>query len=93
MTLGRKLWFLMAGVVLLAVIPLIFVTGTEFPGADGLAEEAIFALRPGFEPWASLPWEPPGGETEGMLFVLQAALGAGFLGYYFGLRRGEAGKK
>ncbi|MBT9174084.1 MAG: Cobalt transport protein CbiN [Syntrophomonadaceae bacterium] len=93
MTLGRNLCFLMAGVVLLAVIPLIFVTGTEFPGADGLAEEAIFALRPGFEPWASLPWEPPGGETESMLFVLQAALGAGFLGYYFGLRRGEAGKK
>lgn len=93
MTLGRKLLLLMAGVVLLAVIPLIFVTGTEFPGADGLAEEAIFALRPGFEPWASLPWEPPGGETEAMLFVLQAALGAGFLGYYFGLRRGEAGKK
>ncbi|GFP24466.1 cobalt/nickel transport protein, partial [Candidatus Hakubella thermalkaliphila] len=70
---GAVVALLIAGVVLLAVIPLVLVSGSEFPGADGLAEEAIYALRPGYEPWASLPWEPPGGETEGLLFVLQAA--------------------
>jgi len=92
-TLQRKTILLLAGVLILAVIPLVLVTGSEFPGADGQAEEMIIALRPGYAPWAALPWEPPGGETESMLFALQAALGAGFLGYYFGLRRGEAGKK
>jgi cobalt/nickel transport protein len=33
---------------------------------------------------------PPSKEIESLLFMLQAALGAGLLGYYIGLRRGEA---
>ena len=41
------------------------------------------------EPWFQPFWEPPGGGTESLLFALQAALGAGFIGYYFGLKRGE----
>ncbi|CAM5650563.1 energy-coupling factor ABC transporter substrate-binding protein [Streptomyces violaceorubidus] len=31
----------------------------------------------------------PSGEVESALFALQAALGAGVLAYYFGLRRGR----
>lgn len=34
-------------------------------------------------------YEPPSGEVESALFALQAALGAGVLAYYFGLRRGR----
>lgn len=34
-------------------------------------------------------YEPPSGEIESALFALQAALGAGVLAYYFGLRRGR----
>lgn len=77
-------------VVLLAIVPLMIVNDSEFGGADGEAEEMIGEINPDYEPWFESFWEPPGGETESLLFALQAALGAGFLGYYIGLRRGKA---
>jgi len=61
-----------------------------FTGSDGQAESAIQTIRPDYQPWASPLWEPPSVEIESLLFALQAALGAGFLGYYVGLRRGQA---
>jgi len=76
-------------VVLLAVFPLMINQGSEFGGADGMAEEAITEINPDYEPWFDPFWEPPGGETESLLFALQAALGAGFLGYYIGVKRGS----
>jgi cobalt/nickel transport protein len=88
-------WILLALVVLLAVIGLMLNPGSEFGGADGAAEEAITEISPDYEPWFANIWEPPGGETESLLFALQAALGAGFVGYYIGLKQGErrAGKE
>jgi len=88
-------WILLALVVLLVVMGLILNPGSEFSGADGAAEEVITEIAPNYEPWFTNIWEPPGGETESLLFALQAALGAGFVGYYLGLKRGEkrAGKK
>ena len=80
-------------VALLAVIPLIIVNDSEFGGADGAAEEMITEIRPEYEPWFNSFWEPPGGETESLLFALQAALGAGFIGYYVGYKRGQAKEK
>lgn len=70
--------------VVIAVFPLIAVTDSEFGGADGQAEEVISALAPDYEPWAESLLQPPGGETESLLFALQAALGAGVLGLGFG---------
>lgn len=70
--------------VLIAVIPLAFIKNSEFGGADGAAEEAITEIDPSYEAWASPILEPPGGETESLLFCLQAALGAGIFGYCFG---------
>jgi cobalt/nickel transport protein len=43
----------------------------------------------GYQPWFEPLWTPPSKEIESLLFSLQAALGAGLLGYYFGLRRGR----
>lgn len=63
--------------------------GATFEGADGKAQALIETIDPGYRPWAAPLWAPPGKETEGLLFALQAALGAGLLGYYLGLRRGE----
>ncbi|MCR6544847.1 energy-coupling factor ABC transporter substrate-binding protein [Dehalobacterium formicoaceticum] len=83
-------WILILIVIILAVTPLFLVQDSEFGGADGLAEEAITEVDPSYEPWFTPFWEPPGGETESLLFALQAALGAGFLGYYFGLKKGQA---
>ncbi|MEU9292236.1 energy-coupling factor ABC transporter substrate-binding protein [Streptomyces sp. NPDC048266] len=80
-------------VAALAVLPLALGLGDHkeepFAGADGEAETAITELRPDYEPWFTPLYEPPSGEIESALFSLQAALGAGVLAYYFGLRRGR----
>lgn len=69
---------------LLAVIPLATIKDSEFGGADGAAEDIIAEINPEYEPWAESLLEPPGGETESLLFCLQAALGAGVIGFGFG---------
>jgi cobalt/nickel transport protein len=79
-------WLLVLAVVALAALPVLFVQG-EFGGADGLAEQAITDSHPDYEPWFSSLYEPPSGEIESGLFALQAAIGAGVLGYYFGVAR------
>ncbi|MER7763293.1 energy-coupling factor ABC transporter substrate-binding protein [Streptomyces sp. NPDC097619] len=80
-------------VAALAVLPLALGLGEgkeePFAGADAQAETAITELRPDYEPWFSPLYEPPSGEIESALFALQAAIGAGVLAYYFGLRRGR----
>lgn len=76
-------------VVLLAVVPLWLASGAEFGGADDQAGDAIVELHPDYEPWFDSIWEPPSGEIESLLFALQAAIGAGFIGYYLGLVRGR----
>ena len=70
--------------VIIAVFPLMSIKDSEFGGADGAAEEAISEIDPGYEPWAESILEPPGGETESLLFCLQAALGSGVLFFGFG---------
>lgn len=75
---------LLVACVLIAAIPLMTIHDSEFGGADGAAEEAITAINPDYEPWAESILEPPGGETESLLFALQAALGAGVIFFSFG---------
>ena len=86
MSSKRTLW-LLAGTVALVVVPLLM--GGEFGGADGQAAELIEATVPGFAPWADPLWEPPSGEVESLFFALQAALGAGVIGYWIGFQRGR----
>ncbi|TDC42563.1 energy-coupling factor ABC transporter substrate-binding protein [Micromonospora sp. KC213] len=81
---------LLLAVLALAVVPLALGLGSgeePFAGADALAEQAIVEDHPDYEPWFTPLYEPPSGEVESALFALQAALGAGFLGYYFGVAR------
>ncbi|MGN7469499.1 energy-coupling factor ABC transporter substrate-binding protein [Brevibacillus sp. SAFN-007a] len=85
-------WLLLLGVVVLAVVPLLLVQDSEFGGADGAAEEAIKEIAPDYEPWFEPLLEPPGGETESLLFAVQAALGAGVVGYAMGLYKGRLDK-
>jgi len=85
-------------VMLLVALPLIFVRkrgpeGELFTGSDGQAKSAISTVAPGYRPWARAWLTPPSAEVEGLLFALQAALGAGFIGYYFGFRRGKASSR
>lgn len=78
-------------VAALAVAPLAMGAGDgveePFAGADGRAETVIAEHDPDYEPWFSPLYEPPSGEIESALFALQAALGAGVLGYCFGVVR------
>lgn len=68
----------------IAVVPLLLLNGSEFGGADGKAEDAITAINPDYEPWAESLIELPGGETETLLFCLQASIGTGVLAFGFG---------
>ena len=85
----RTALILLAAVVLLAALPLLLVPGATFGGADGAAQQAIGEIAPGYTPWAAPLVRPPGSETESLLFALQAALGAGLIGYFFGLKHGQ----
>lgn len=88
----RRMWtnlVLVIAVVLLAVIPLILIQDSEFAGADGQAEEAIQEIAPTYEPWFESLIELPGGETETLFFSVQAAIGAGVIGYAIGFYRGR----
>ena len=85
---------LLLAVIVLAAVPLVFGLGSNAPegaepfaGADAQAETAITETAPDYEPWFSSVFEPPSGEVESGLFALQAAIGAGVVGYYFGVAR------
>lgn len=92
----QNILMLLAVVVLIAY-PLLTVRAPEsgpgsgrseiFTGADGQAEGVIRQLAPDYQPWAAPLMEPPSSEIESLLFSLQAVLGAGFIGYYIGIKR------
>lgn len=82
-----NLWLIVA-ILALIVTPLLLVKG-EYEGADGQAEALITEMNPDYEPWFEAIFEPPSGEIENLLFVSQAALGAGLLGYVIGFYKGR----
>ena len=84
----KKNLALLGCVVALAIVPLVMHHGgtAEFAGSDGQAEALITEINPAYKPWAAPFWEPPSGEIESLLFALQAAIGAGLIGFYFGRR-------
>lgn len=75
---------LVLAVFALVAIPVLFIPG-EYSGADGQAGEHIEST--GYQPWFSPVWEPPSGEIESGIFAMQAAAGAGVLGYCIGVAR------
>jgi len=86
---------LLLAVMALVAIPLRMVQKPEpgpdgkeveiFRGADDQAKDVIGKIAPGYQPWFKPLMEPPSGEIGSLLFALQAALGAGFIGYYLGM--------
>lgn len=77
-------------IIALLVIALLAYGATqdwEFGGADDGAEGVVEEVDPGYEPWWNGifgDYELPG-ETESMLFALQAAIGAIIIGYFIGV--------
>lgn len=82
-------------VVLLAVFPLWLVEKPApaadgkaveiFAGADDKAKDLIGDISPNYTRWFEPLMEPASPEIASLLFALQAALGAGFIGYYLGV--------
>lgn len=85
----KKNLLLLLGVIILAILPIFMLQDAEFGGADGEAEEAITEIATDYEPWFNAIWEPPSGEIESLLFVLQGVLGALIIGYFIGYMRGK----
>jgi len=84
---GRNSLLLLA-VALLTALPLWLYQPEEgeeaFAGADNKAQAQITRIAPEYEPWFKPLLEPASGEIASLLFALQAALGAGVLGYWLG---------
>lgn len=76
---------LLLAALLIVAIPFGLYYGKELSGTDDQAAKTIGAIRPDYEPWFAPLWNP--GEAEALLFVLQGALGLGFIAYFFGYWR------
>jgi cobalt/nickel transport protein len=79
----RTNYLLLLGVILMVIIPLVFIQG-EFGGTDDAGSAAVLGAVPGYKPWFEPIWKPPSPEIESLLFAVQAAFGAGIIGYVLG---------
>ena len=95
--------FMMLAVAVLVALPLWMIKkpapGTDgkemqiFAGTDDKAKNLVGVLSPDYKPWFKPLTEPPNGEISSLLFALQAALGAGFIGYWYGCSSTRAKQK
>lgn len=77
-------------VLALVLLPIFVAKDAEFGGADDQAEGAISDIDADYEPWFDPLIEDLPGEIESALFALQAAIGAGLIGYYIGSQKSKA---
>lgn len=91
--MSKKLEIIVLAVLLIFAIQFIYISSTtdaEYAGTDEQAEGAIKEITGGtYEPVSKPLWQPPSGEIESLLFGLQAAIGAGVLGYFLGYYRAK----
>jgi len=92
--MSRKLEIIVLAIVLIFAVQFVYMSSTtdaEYGGADGEAENVINEITGGtYEPIAKPIWVPPSGEIESLLFGLQAAIGAGIIGYFLGYYRAKS---
>jgi cobalt/nickel transport protein len=91
----RQNWLVVMAIVLITALPLWLVPkpgdtpngqpGEVFGGADGKAQQVISEIAPDYRPWFKPILEPASSEIASLLFALQAAIGAGLMGYWLGV--------
>ena len=80
---------LVAGTIAVVALALALPSAKEpAMASDDRARTAIGELNNDYRPWSAPLWVPDH-RTENLLFALQAALGAGTVGYVLGYRRGR----
>ncbi len=84
MKLWQKNIILLIVAVAICLLPILLLKDAEFAGADGIAETAVLEMNDSYQPWFTPIFEPPSGEIESLLFCVQAAIGAGVIGFIFG---------
>ncbi|HJM82612.1 MAG TPA: cobalt transport protein CbiN [Nitrospinota bacterium] len=78
--------------IMLLFAPSVYQIGNgpeePFRGTDNQAADQITAIVPDYKPWWDLHWAPDS-FLEGVLFTIEAALGAAVVGYVIGFFRGK----
>jgi cobalt/nickel transport protein len=91
--MSRKLEFIVLAILLIFAAQFIYISATthaEYGGADDKPAGVIDQITGGtYKPIAKPIWEPPSAEIESLLFALQAAIGAGVIGYFLGYYRAK----
>jgi cobalt/nickel transport protein len=91
--MSRKLEFIVLTILLIFAAQFIYISATthaEYGGADDKPADVIGQITGGtYKPVAKPIWEPPSAEIESLLFALQAAIGAGVIGYFLGYYRAK----
>jgi cobalt/nickel transport protein len=85
-----RYWYLLGFgiIVVICISAFILSPGGEFGGSDNEGSDQIQTIDPNYEPWIDNLWHPPA-ETEGLLFAIQAAIGALIIGFFIGNERGK----
>lgn len=86
-------WWLIVGVLVLALGPLLVLQGQEFGATDGNFTAAIEEDHPDYKPWFEPVIKDSGPEVQTFLFAAQAGIGAGVAGYILGLYKGRSEKR
>lgn len=91
--MSRKQFILLTSALLLAITAVFALSlwlnrhvpeDSSFVGTDSAATAHIETTNPEYVPWFSPIFSPGSGEVESGLFALQAAIGAGVLGFAIG---------
>lgn len=89
MKIIRKYGLTIIVIIVLMSLPLVVFQHAEFAGTDDKAVSMVQCIDKNYKPWFEgvKLFESP--EIISTFFALQAALGAGVLGYYIGYSKGK----
>jgi cobalt/nickel transport protein len=85
----RRTLIMVLIIIGLVAFPLLFESkAVSAPSSDD--QGPAWILSTGYIPWVNPLWEPPNSDMEAGLFAFEAAIGAGIMGYIFGMWHAQA---